>query len=201
MPKIVAVKTSFRRGSNSNALLEAAAEAGREAGASVEFVDLVHKTIGPCRACDACRNDGRCARKDDDLVPLLEGLWRAERVLVATPVYYMGVPAQLKLLIDRTQCLYNRKYVLKDILPEEHLARRRGGVIAVCGSKSERAFDGVDLTMRFFFDSLQMEFAEKLYVRHVDRPGEIAGQPEVYQEFTRQARELGRRLAAEHFAG
>ena len=82
-------------------------------------------------------------------------------------------------------------------------------MIAVCGSKFKRAFDGLDLTMRFFFDSLQMRWpdgaegspaaagklatASKLYVRHVDAPGEIERHP----EFMEQARELGRRLAVE----
>lgn len=193
MAEIVALRTSFRRRSNSTALLEAAAGAAREEGSSVEVVDVAAKKIGPCRGCDACRKDGRCIWKDDDLCALVDRLWEADRVLVAMPVYYMAVPAQLKLLVDRTQCLYNRKYVLKDILPDESLARRRGGVIAVCGSRFKRAFEGVDLTMRFFFDSLQMQWAEKLYVQHVDRPGEIEGHPKLIE----QAREMGRRLAAE----
>ncbi len=197
MTKITAVRTSLRRRSNSGLLLDAAVEAARASGADVEVVDLAGKRIAPCRACDACRKDGRCVWKDDDLVPLLEGLWKADRVLVATPVYYMAAPAQLKLLIDRTQCLYNRKYVLKDILPEERLARRSGAVIAVCGSKFKRAFEGLDLTMRFFFDSLQMQWPDgpegRLYVPHVDAPGEIERHP----EFMEQARELGKRLAVE----
>ena len=179
MAEIVALRTSFRRRSNSTALLEAAAGAAREEGSSVEVVDVAAKKIGPCRGCDACRKDGRCIWKDDDLCALVDRLWEADRVLVAMPVYYMAVPAQLKLLVDRTQCLYNRKYVLKDILPDESLA---------C-----RVFEGVDLTMRFFFDSLQMQWAEKLYVQHVDRPGEIEGHPKLIE----QAREMGRRLAAE----
>ncbi len=197
MTKITAVRTSLRRGSNSGLLLDAAVEAARASGADVEVSDLAGKRIAPCRACDACRKGGRCVWKDDDLVPLLERLWEADRVLVATPVYYMAAPAQLKLLIDRTQCLYNRKYLLKDILPEEHLARRSGAVIAVCGSRFKRAFEGLDLTMRFFFDSLQMQWPDgpegKLYVRHVDAPGEIERHP----EFIQQARELGKRLAIE----
>jgi arsenate reductase len=199
--EIIAVRTSFRRRSNSTALLEEARRAALAAGAEVEVVDLPGKRIAPCRACDACMKDGRCVWKDDDFLPLLDKLWEADRVLVATPVYYMAVPAQLKLLIDRTQCLYNRKYVLKDILPQERLARRRGGVIAVCGSRFPSAFEGLDLTMRFFFDSLQMQWPDgpegRLYVRHVDKPGEIERHPESYRDPIERARELGRRLAAD----
>jgi len=188
--KLVAIKTSFRPRSNSSILLAAAAEGARSAGATVEVVDLTGRTIGPCRACDACARTGKCIFTDDDLVPLLEDIWEAGRVLVATPVHFMSVPAQLKLLVDRTQCLYNRKYVLRERLEGKELSRRRGGVIAVCGSRHEEGFEALDLTMRYFFDSLQIELAERLYVARVDSPGEIERHPERIA----QARELGERL-------
>ncbi len=189
--KLVAIQTSFRPRSNSTILFRAAVEGARGAGAEVEVVDLAKKVVAPCRACDACAKTGRCRFTDDDLMGIMDGMWEAGRVLVATPVYYMAAPAQLKSLIDRTQCLYNRKYKLKDRLPGDEVARRKGGVIAVCGSRLPGAFDGLDLTMRYFFDSLQMTFAEKLYVPHVDGPGEIERHPEKIAE----ARELGARLA------
>ncbi len=195
MASLVAVQTSFRPRSNSTILLRAAVEGAREAGAEVEVVDLTRKKIAPCRACDACdacAKTGRCRFTDDDLVATVDAMWEAGRVLVATPVYYMAAPAQLKLLVDRTQYLYNRKYRLKQRLPEEEVARRKGGVIAVSGSRLANAFDGLALTMKYFFDSLQMAFAEELYVRHVDGPGEIEEHPDMID----RARELGARLVS-----
>lgn len=190
MPKLVALRTSFRPGSNSTILLEAALEGAREAGAEVETVDLTKVRIAPCRACDACARTGRCRFTDDDLMGIVDAAWDAGRLLIATPVYYVAAPAQLKCFIDRTQCLYNRKYKIRDRLPAEEIARRRGGVIAVCGSRIKGAFDGLDFTMKYLFDSFQMTFAERLYVPHVDGPREIENHPEKIME----ARELGRRL-------
>ncbi|MHC5057699.1 MAG: flavodoxin family protein [Planctomycetota bacterium] len=187
---LVALRTSFRPGSNSTILLDAAAEGARAAGAEVETFDLAKARIGPCRACDACARTGRCRFVDDDLMVIVDAAWDAGSLLVATPIYYMAAPAQLKCLIDRTQCLYSRKYRLEDRLPAEEIARRRGGVIAVCGSKIKEAFDGLDLTMKYLFDSFQMTFAERLYVQHVDSPREIESHPARIEE----ARELGRRL-------
>jgi len=184
------MRASFRPKSNSGILLDAALEAAREAGATAEVVDITRVRLAPCRACDACASDGVCVQKDD-LARILDAVWRAERLLIATPVHYMAAPAQLKLFIDRTQCCYNRKYVLRRSLPADVRARRRGGVIAVCGSKVQAAFDGLDFTMKYLFDALEMDFAERLYVRRVDRPGEIAEHPERIEE----ARALGRRLA------
>jgi multimeric flavodoxin WrbA len=191
--KLVALRTSFRPGSNSNILLEAALEGAREAGADVETYDLAKISIGPCRACDACVRTGRCIFTNDPLMEIVDAAWEAGSLLVATPVYYMATPGQLKCFIDRTQCLYNRKYVLKERLPAEEVAHRRGGVIAVCGSKIKKAFDGLDLTMKYLFDSFQMKFAEKLYVQHVDVPREIESHPDLIK----QAREIGRRLVAD----
>ncbi len=190
MPKLVALRTSFRPGSNSTRLLEAAVEGARQAGAEVEQFDLAKARIAPCRACDACARTGRCRFTDDDLMRIVDSGWEAGRLLVATPVYYMAAPAQLKGFIDRTQCLYRRKYTLKRRLPSDEVARRRGGVIAVCGSRIPEAFDGLEVTMKYLFDSFQMTFAERLYVPHVDGPREIEGHPERIAE----ARELGRRL-------
>jgi multimeric flavodoxin WrbA len=190
--KLVALQTSFRPGSNSTILLEAALDGAREAGADVETFDLAKISISPCRACDACVRTGRCRFTDDPLMEIVDAAWDAGALLVATPVYYMAAPAQLKCFIDRTQCLYHRKYTLKDRLPTEEVARRRGGVIAVCGSRIKNAFDGLDLTMKYLFDSFQMTFAEKLYVPHVDSPREI----ESHTELIAKARELGRQLVA-----
>jgi len=190
--RLVALRTSFRPGSNSGALLEAALEGARGAGTDVREFDLARISIGPCRACDACARTGRCPFTDDPLMEIVDAAWDAGALLIATPVYYMAAPAQLKCFIDRTQCLYNRKYTLKERLPAAEVARRRGGVIAVCGSRIKEAFDGLDLTMKYLFDSFQMTFAERLYVHHIDKPREIDGHP----EFVERARELGRRLAS-----
>lgn len=197
MAKLVAIRTSFRPGSNSGLLLEAALEGARGAGADVHEFDLAKISIGPCRACDACARTGRCRFTDDPLMEIVDAAWDAGALLIATPVYYMAAPAQLKSFIDRTQCLYNRKYTLKDRLPAEEVARRRGGVIAVCGSRIKEAFDGLDLTMKYLFDSFQMTFAGRLYVPHVDKPREIANHP----EYIERARELGRRLVEDRGEG
>jgi hypothetical protein len=98
----------------------------------------------------------------------------------------------LKLLVDRTQCLYNRKYTLKDRLPPGEVARRRGAVIAACGSRLPNAFDGLDLTMKYFFDALQMTWGAKLYVPRSDRRH---GDP-LTPERLRAARDLGCALAS-----
>lgn len=189
--KVLGLSSSPRAESNSTRLLREALNGARDGGAAVEEIALSERRIGPCRACDACRNSGRCVYDDDDFLKILDEMLAAERIIVASPVYFMGAPAQLKLLVDRTQCLYNKKYVLRKRSPKEERERRRGALIASCGSRLENAFDGLDLTVRYFFDSLECDFTEKLYVRRTDRRGSVESRPEVIEK----ARELGLRMA------
>jgi multimeric flavodoxin WrbA len=189
--RLTALTTSFRKHANSTRLLDEALAGAREADAEVQVLDLARAHIGPCTACDSCVKTGRCVVAGDDFLGILDAVQASDRLLIASPIYYMSTPAQLKLFIDRTQCLYNLKYKIRTRLGPEELARRRGGVIAVCGSKKRFAFDGFDVTLSYLFDSLQMQFTEKQYVKGIDAAGDIEGRP---AELVK-ARELGRRLA------
>ncbi len=83
-----------------------------------EIINLKDKKIAPCRACLACRNEGDCIDRDDtnDVMKKIE---EADFILFATPVYWWGVSAQLKLAIDK---MYSRFNLLKG---------KRIGVIAI----------------------------------------------------------------------
>ena len=72
-----------------------------------EVINLKSKKIAPCKACLACGNEGDCIDRDDtnDVMSKLE---EAEFVLFATPVYWWGMSAQLKLVIDKMYSRYNK---------------------------------------------------------------------------------------------
>jgi multimeric flavodoxin WrbA len=73
-------------------------------GAVTELIDASVKNIHPCKGCDACRkNGGQCIQKDD-MPAILDSISQAEVLVFATPVYYWGITAQLKALIDRFYC-------------------------------------------------------------------------------------------------
>ncbi len=75
-------------------------------GVETELIDASVKNIHPCRGCNACRkNEGECIQKDD-MPHVLDSISRAEVLVFATPVYYWGISAQMKALIDR---FYSRK--------------------------------------------------------------------------------------------
>jgi hypothetical protein len=95
------------------------------------------------------------------------------------------------MLIDRCQCLWAHKYVLKkELITKGH--DRRAMVIAVGGSRSRKQFECIQLTMKTYFDSLQVHYTANLFVNQIDALGEIENHPTAMNEAYR----LGSQLAA-----
>lgn len=103
--RIVILESSPNRHGSSNLLAERFAQGAQEAGHQVAFVDVAHADIHPCTGCVHCGYEGPCVQKDD-----VEGIRRqllaADMVVFVTPLYYYGMSAQLKILIDRF-CAFN----------------------------------------------------------------------------------------------
>ncbi len=101
MKKVLIISGSPRKKGNSQRLCEAFKKGAEEQGNSVELVRLAEKKIGYCKACDYCmKNNGTCVQKDD-MSDLLEAYKKADVLVLATPVYFYGICAQMKTFIDR----------------------------------------------------------------------------------------------------
>jgi len=188
--RVLGISMSPRADSNSDALLAEALVGAEGDGAATEHVRLRGLNLAPCRACEACAKTGTCVVKDD-FQPLLEKMLAADRLVVATPVHFMGPAAIGKALIDRCQSLWSKKYRLKEPLFPDGPRDRRGLVIAVGGSKVKRMFDGIHLIMRYWLDALEMAYFANLFVRCVDAPGTVRDDATVMGEACR----LGAALA------
>jgi NAD(P)H-dependent FMN reductase len=187
---VLGISMSPRRTSNSDALLAEALHGAEGDGASTEHVRLREMNVAPCRACEACAKTGECIVQDD-FQGLRQKILRADRLVVATPVHFMGVAAAGKALIDRCQSLWSKKYRLREPLFPEGERDRRALIIVVGGSKVERMFDGIRLVMRFWLDALEMGYFANLFVRCVDAPGAVRDNATIMGEACR----LGAALA------
>ena len=178
--KVLGISTSPRIKGNSDLLLRRALQGAESTGANTEYVHLADYKIGPCIECNYCYSSGICVL-NDDYPKLLEKLLSIDRLIFATPIFFMNVCAQAKILIDRGQCLWVRKYILKKelISPERN---RRAMAIAVGGSKSMKQLDCVRLTMKAYFDSLQTKYTCGLYVNKIDARGDITTHPSALDE-------------------
>lgn len=99
--KVLILSGSPRKGGNSDMLCDEFAKGSAEAGHEVEKIRVAEKGIGCCRACYACKDTGECIIKDD-MAEVLQKMIDADVLVLASPVYFYSIDAQLKALIDRT---------------------------------------------------------------------------------------------------
>ncbi len=189
---VLGISTSPRAGGNSDLLLRKAMAGAAEAGAATEYLRLADYKFGPCMECNSCYATGRCVL-NDDYPQILQKILDTDRLIFASPIFYMSVCAQAKMLIDRAQCLWADRHILgRDIFLQQQ--DRRAMVIAVGGSKSIKQFESVRLTMKTYFDSLQFRYTAGLYVNNVDTAGAVERHPKALEEVFR----LGKLLASEN---
>ena len=184
--KVLGIMGSPRIKSNTDLLLKEALKGAQSQQAEVEKLVVDTMKITPCREYYGCLKDGNCVIRDDmDII--YPKLLEADGIIVASPIFFYGVTAQLKALIDRCQALWARRYVLKTI-PD---SKKKGAFIAVGATKGKQLFDGSILTIKYFFRAFGVEYSDELLVRRVDKRGEIKEHPDMLKE----AFELGKRLA------
>ena len=185
--KVLGIMGSPRIKGNTDLLLDEALRGAQSQGAEVEKLVVDKLNIAPCREYYRCLKDGNCAIRDDmdDIYPKLLD---ADRVIVASPIFFYGLTSQVKALIDRSQAIWARKYVLKQNLPD---SGRKGAFIAVGATRGEKLFDGSILTVKYFFKTIGVKYVDELLIPGVDKKGEVKEHPTALSD----ALELGRRLA------
>ena len=98
---ILIVSGSPRKGGNTDIMAETFREEVVKKGHQAELVSLSGKKIAPCLGCQYCfGHDGQCVQKDD-MAQLLEKVDQADLLVLASPIYWFDVSAQLKCFIDR----------------------------------------------------------------------------------------------------
>lgn len=185
--KVLGIMGSPRIKGNTDLLLDEALRGAQSQGAEVEKLVADKLNIAPCREYYRCLKDGNCAIRDDmdDIYPKLLD---ADHIIVASPIFFYGLTSQVKALIDRSQAIWARKYVLKQNLPD---SGRKGAFIAVGATRGEKLFDGSILTVKYFFKTIGVKYVDELLIPGVDKKGEVKEHPTALSD----ALELGRRLA------
>ena len=187
--KVLGLYGSPRRGGNTELLLEEALKGAEKEGAEVARIYLSDFTITPCKECHGCDNTGNCVILDD-MEKIYPKLLEADVVILASPIFFYGVTAWAKALIDRSQALWARKYLIKDPTLGKEGKKRKGFFISLGATKGQKVFEGSILTVKYFFDVLNAEYVGELLYRGVEAKGDILKHPEALQ----RAFEVGRRL-------
>ena len=178
--RVLGIAGSPRRGGNTDILLKEVLSGAASKGAEVKTIVLSRLKISPCQHCDACLQTGRCKIKDD-MQMIYDELERADRIVLASPLHFMGVTAQTKAMIDRCQALWVRKYRLK-IPPLGDKRERKGLFISVGGMKIANLFEPALATVKSLFKVLDITYAGELLFPGVDEKGAIAKNPEALKQ-------------------
>jgi len=178
--KVLGIAGSPRRGGNTDLLLAEVMRGAASRGAEVKTIILNDLEISPCQHCDACLEAGRC-KIEDDMQMVYRELEDADRIVLASPIQFMGVTAQMKAMIDRCQALWARKYVLK-LPPLGNRRDRKGFFISVGGRKIANVFEPALVMVKTVFRILDITYAGELLFPGVDEKGAIAKHPDALHQ-------------------
>ena len=103
--KIAVLEGSPNKHGSSNMLAEEFIRGAKEAGHNIEVIDTAHADIHPCTGCVKCGYEGPCSQKDD-VENIRKIILDSDMMVFVTPLYYYGMSAQLKTMIDRF-CAFN----------------------------------------------------------------------------------------------
>ena len=170
--KVLCIAGSPRRDGNTDILLRQIATGAASQGAQIKTVTLSELDISPCRHCDSCLKTGKCVI-DDDMQWLHTDLREADRVVLASPIFFMGVTAQTKAMIDRCQALWVIKYVLKLPVAINPGEERRGIFVSVGGTKLSNLFQPAIATIKIWFTTLDISYHGELVFSGIDEKGSI----------------------------
>ena len=128
--KVVVFNGSPRSGGNIEMLLGETIRPIEDAGHEVAKFKLNEMNIRPCQDCGGCEETGRCVQTDD-MASIADAIRRSDRFILASPIFFFGLSAQTKTMIDRCQAFWCEKYVLKRPIPEGESGRK--GLLLLVG--------------------------------------------------------------------
>jgi multimeric flavodoxin WrbA len=184
--RVLVVMGSPRPKGNSTILAMEAARGAKDAGAEVETIRLAILKISPCAACDGCRKPDAngCVRKDD-MTPLYDKLRAADAILIAGPVYWFSISAQVKLFMDRFYAFGAESY--------KPLKGKRIGIILTYAD-ADKVVSGAANAIASFKDAFAYVKAPIVGIVHgsADKAGEVLAN----KTLMTKANALGRKIGA-----
>ena len=176
--KILVLKGSPNKNGSSNLLADCFTQGAEEAGHTVESIDAAHADIHPCTGCIHCGYEGPCVQQDE-MEGIRSKILGADMMVFVTPLYYYGMSAQLKTVIDRF-CAFNSSIQRKGM---------RSALIAAAWNSDDWTFEALEAHYKTLVRYLN--FTDMGMVL-----GAGCGTPSMTGRsvFPRQAYELGKKL-------
>lgn len=164
MSKIIILTGSVRRGGNTD-LLAKAFEEGARVNNEVEIISVADYHVNPCIGCNSCfdREGHKCFQRDD-MQKIYPKLARADVIVAASPVYFYGISAQLKAVIDRLHTPMRNDFKVKKL-----------GLLLVAAATLPTVFDSIKMQYQLILDYFNFENVGTVLVKGVKDIGDIKG--------------------------
>ena len=201
--KVLAFAGSPRRHGNSEILLDWVLDSLMgDPDVTIEKIPLTEADVNPCRGCNACEKLNKCIQRDG-MDSIHDKIVEADCIILSSPIFCMGLAAQVKALVDRAQVFRSRKYVLKlPIVPQERMGKRLGIFLATAGQNWPHVFDAAVPSVKCFFHVIEVKDADISYlmINAIDEKGAIEHHPSAKTDAEKVGRsvitDLKKRLAA-----
>ena len=176
--KIVVLEGSPNKKGSSNLLADCFKQGAEEAGHTVDIIDAAYANIHPCTGCIHCGYEGPCVQKDE-IDQIRPKILEADMMVFVTPLYYYGMSAQLKILIDRF-CAFNSS------IQRKHM---KSALLTVAWNSDSWTFEALEAHYKTLVRYLNLKDMGMVL-------GAGCGTPSMTQhsEFPQQAYNLGNRL-------
>jgi len=189
---VLGISGSPHRHGNTETLLDSFLDGAQSAGATVEKVILKDLNYHACRGCNLCHKTGECVVKDD-AISLFDRILASDCVAIASPIYTMGITAEVKGLIDRGQYLWARKFVLKTLFfTDEHIRSHKGIFISTAGQNWDHVFDGAFPMITAIFNGTGFEYYDNIIANNMDEYRGIKNHPTAMKEAYNKGQEVVR---------
>ncbi len=189
--KVLAFLGSPREEGNSELMMIEAVRAVEEEGHSVTLFRPSEMDISPCTNCGECDETGECIVQDQ-MKEVYLAIREADRFIISSPIFFFGIPAQLKALIDRCQAIWCEKYLLRKPITEGPYGRK-GLLLLVGGMKKEVGYSCSDATATAFLRTISVPEHEVISFQQVDAKGAIRKHPTALKDVY----EAGKRLVSD----
>lgn len=174
---VLGISGSPHRHGNTEMLLDSFLSGAENQEALIEKVVLRDLNYSPCKACNACHKTGECI-VNDDLNMLFNRILNVDCLAVASPIYSMGITAELKGVIDRAQYLWAKKFILKTLyFTNNHIRKHKGLFISTAGLSWDHVFDTAFPIITAFFNATGFEYYDNIIANDMDRYGGIQEHP------------------------
>ncbi|MBN2796055.1 MAG: flavodoxin family protein [Clostridia bacterium] len=177
--KVLVIHGSPRKNKNTDQVINAFFKEVKDI--ILEHVYLYDLNISYCTGCLACGKNGICPI-EDDMQTLYELFETADAIVLGSPMYFNSVTSATKVMIDRTQVYWSRRFMLEHKMEKPKL--KKGVFISTAGvSHTEASFEGARKVVSIFFKAINTSYDLEIVVDNLDHES-LENQMETLQEIT-----------------